>query len=216
MNKEQLKALGLEDDVISKVITLHKETLDGNFVTKEAFEAQSEKVKKYATENSDLKDKLDEVSKSSVDVDSYKDTIKALKAELSEQKANHLNEIKSMQTNNYLESHDVIKSAFDKSDIISALDFSKFEYDDNGNITAGLDEQLEAIKEKKPHYWPSQSSTAQQQEKPKLPFNIHGKVVDEKPGMSAETNDVGMEFAKQLAAQKAKGISQDVLKQYNK
>ena len=50
MNEEQLKALGLEADVITKVLKIHKDSIDGNYVPKATFEAERENVKTLKTQ----------------------------------------------------------------------------------------------------------------------------------------------------------------------
>lgn len=218
MNKDKLKELGLTSEQIDAVISEHKAELDGKFVTKEAFLEQSDKVKKYIDENNTLKNKIDDLSDSNNDVTRYKEQLSSLKEEMKELKKAHANELRANKTNYQLINNDVVKAAYDPDDVIKALDTSKFEYDDDGNIVSGLEDQLTSIKEAKKHWWPNQETVKPDtQEKNPLPFKIVGKEFDfANSPMNDEASKMGMEFAKAAAEAKKIGVSADVFEEYRK
>ena len=63
MKEEQLKELGLETDVIAKVLKIHKDSIDGNYVPKATFDAERENVKTLKTQITERDNQITELSK---------------------------------------------------------------------------------------------------------------------------------------------------------
>jgi hypothetical protein len=72
MTQEELKALGLSDEQAAGVIGLYKEKLDNSFIPKSRFNEVNEENKRLKGTISERDKQLEELSKSSGDIDQLK------------------------------------------------------------------------------------------------------------------------------------------------
>ncbi|ANB62262.1 phage scaffolding protein [Anoxybacteroides amylolyticum] len=145
MKREFLESLGLEKDVIDKIMAEHgksveaqkakvddlKTSLDNMKKQLEQRDNDLKQLKKQAEGNEELQTKLADLEKR------YKDEKAAYEAKIKE---TQLNSAIKLAINGKVHDADLVASLLDKNTI---------ELDENGNITKGLDEQLKALQETK-------------------------------------------------------------------
>lgn len=113
----------------------------GDYVGKEKFEAEADKLK---TANSTIKELQEKVKKfDGVDVD-------ALKNQAAELEKSYNAKISTMQKESALK-FALIDKAHDPGDIIKLLDLSKIDLDDAGNLKTSIDDLVKPFKESKPY-----------------------------------------------------------------
>lgn len=81
MKKEQLMELGLTEEQATKVIAIHKETLDGNFVSKDRFNEVNEAKNNLDKQLKERDGQLEALKKSSGDNEELKNQIASLQKE---------------------------------------------------------------------------------------------------------------------------------------
>jgi len=145
MKREFLESLGLEKDVIDKIMAEHgksveaqkakvddlKTSLDDMKKQLEQRDNDLKQLKKQAEGNEELQTKLADLEKR------YKDEKTAYEAKIKE---TQLNSAIKLAINGKVHDTDLVASLLDKNTI---------ELDENGNITKGLEEQLKTLQETK-------------------------------------------------------------------
>ena len=122
----------------------------GDYVGKEKFEAEVEKLK---TANGTIKTLQEQVKKfDGVDVDGLKNAAKELETKYQAQ-------IATMQKETALKMA-LTRKAHDPGDIIKLLDLSKIDLDDSGNLKTGIDDLVKPFKESKPYLFKEESGGA--------------------------------------------------------
>lgn len=151
MNIESLKAAGLSDDQAQAVMKQHKEAIDGNYVTKAAFDAER-------TKNATLSTQVAERDAQIGALGDFKGTAEQLSAKVAELETANTEakkawekELKSVQEDATLKIK-LSDLVYDAGDVIGKLDKTKLKWDKD-DIKGGLDEQLEELKKTSPHYF---------------------------------------------------------------
>lgn len=149
MDRQFLKGLELDAETIDKIMDEHGSSVNN---LKESLNSKKDEVKTLKSERDELKDKVR-------DVEDSEDTINALRSKYDEAK-NKIQEYESKLKNNELDKRIItnVQDAHDVDDVLNFVDRSKFEYDDDGNIS-NFDDVLNEVREKKPHYFNVQNST---------------------------------------------------------
>ena len=203
MDKEKLKALGLDDSKADEVLKLFGEDDAKRQESAKAAELECNQLKEsVANYEAQLKALKEDNGNS-----------EALKAKIAQLEAD--NKAKAGEYQKSLEAQRVqaaVRLALmsrehrpHDADIVAGLiDLDKIELDEKGNIRRGLDKQLEALEEKRPFLF-DQGKKAPSGAKPFAP-NPQSKEEDKKP---EEKKSIGKELAQRAVAAKlrAKGIT---------
>lgn len=210
MNEEQLKALGLEADVITKVLKIHKDSIDGNYVPKATFEAERENVKTLKTQITERDTQITELTKFKGTNEELQKQLNDYKTKNEELKANSEKEIAKVKKENLLK-FELKDQVIDVDDVLPKLNMDNIVFE-NDAIKSGLKEQLDDLRKSKPHYF------AQQDDKNK---NTGWKPFGTPPTESGKEPDKvapDVDFAKQLAQAKNATVqaSQKALETYFK
>lgn len=210
MNEEQLKALGLEADVITKVLKIHKDSIDGNYVPKATFEAERENVKTLKTQITERDTQITELTKFKGTNEELQKQLNDYKTKNEELKANSEKEIAKVKKENLLK-FELKDQVIDVDDVLPKLNMDNIVFE-NDTIKSGLKEQLDDLRKSKPHYF------AQQDDKNK---NTGWKPFGTPPTESGKEPDKvapDVDFAKQLAQAKNATVqaSQKALETYFK
>jgi len=99
MDKNELIKLGLEEETADKVIKLHKDTIDGAFVTKTRFNEVNTELGTLKTTLADRDGQLEKLKNSTGDVEVLKQQIIDLQAENTKVADAHAEEIKQLKIN---------------------------------------------------------------------------------------------------------------------
>lgn len=152
MEKEKLIALGAQlgititDECADKIIAMHKETLDNNYVTKARFDEVNEKNKTLTTQLSERDNSISQLKKDLEDKPS-KEKVDELEKQLADKDKEHelalASEIKKVKVIS-----EIAGKVHDNDLVISQLNLDDITVMDNGTII-GLKEQLDALKESK-------------------------------------------------------------------
>ncbi|MGP1555554.1 MAG: phage scaffolding protein [Dialister pneumosintes] len=141
MTREELKALGLSDEQIEKIV----DDYGKNYVSKGQFNQKNEESKTLKGELDNYKNEIDKLKKDNKDNQSLVEQIDALKNQATEREKTYKAQAKQMQVNNLVELS-LIKNKAKNTTAAKALlkDLDKAEIVD-GDIK-GLSEQIEALK----------------------------------------------------------------------
>ena len=99
MTREELKALGLSDEQIEKVV----EDYGKNYVSKGQFNQKNEESKTLKGELDNYKNEIDKLKKDNKDNQSLAEQIDALKNQATEREKTYKAQAKQMQVNNLVE-----------------------------------------------------------------------------------------------------------------
>lgn len=194
MKEEQLKELGLEADVIAKVLKIHKDSIDGNYVPKATFEAERENVKTLKNQITERDNQITELTKFKGTNEELQKQLNDYKAQNEELKTNSEKELAKLKKENLLK-FELKDQVIDVDDVLPKLNIDNIVFE-NDAIKSGLKEQLEDLRKSKPHYF------AQQEDKNKntgwKPFGTPPTESGKEPDKVAPEVD----FAKQLAQAK--------------
>lgn len=198
MTKEQLLAAGVPEDKIDGILKIYKESIDGNYIPKATFEVERTKVKDLNTEIANRDTQISELGKFKGTAEDLQIKVTKLEQDNKDAKTKYDEELtRVVNTNGLLGAlKDVV---IDPDDIISRLDLEKITFKD-GVPTSGLDDQINAFKESKPHYFPTATTT--KESKPQ------GWVFGKTPSEGSDTGAVvskDADFGKQLAENKRSG-----------
>lgn len=141
MTREELKALGLSDEQIEKVV----DDYGKNYVSKSQFNQKNEEAKHLKGEADTFKKEIDKLKKDNKDNEDLVEQIDALKNQASEREKNYKEQAKQMQVNNLVDLA-LIKNKAKNVTAAKALlkNLDKAEIVD-GDVK-GLSEQIEALK----------------------------------------------------------------------
>lgn len=194
MKEEQLKELGLEADVIAKVLKIHKDSIDGNYVPKATFEAERENAKTLKNQITERDNQITELTKFKGTNEELQKQLNDYKAQNEELKTNSEKELAKLKKENLLK-FELKDQVIDVDDVLPKLNIDNIVFE-NDAIKSGLKEQLEDLRKSKPHYF------AQQEDKNKntgwKPFGTPPTESGKEPDKVAPEVD----FAKQLAQAK--------------
>lgn len=203
MDKEKLKKLGVADELIEKVLSLHNESLDGKFIPKHRFDEINEQLKTSQKTLGERDSQIEELNK-------FKGTQEELQAKIKELEEENKTKTETLQTElSNVKKKNAIKLAIlenkeyrphDIDMVMSLLDFEKIEVDEKG--LSGLKEQQENLVKEKSFLF-EKKDESQNKWKP-----IGNKPADK--GQESE-HDEGLSYGKQLAKTKIKmlGLKQE-------
>ena len=151
MNKETLIAAGFTEEQATNIMKMHQQAIDGHYVPKATFDAERDKVKNLTTQVADRDKQITELG-------TFKGTAEQLQskvAELEKQNKEADDKFKADLLQAQKDAAirlDIVGSVIDPDDVLPKLDQSKIVFKD-GKIESGLTEQLDALKQSKPHYF---------------------------------------------------------------
>lgn len=146
--KELLKALGIAETDIDKIDAEVRKELPKHFVPKSQYNDVSE-ARKQAEEALVERDKqLEALKKSAGDNEALKQQIQTLQDENKAAKEKYEADMKELRTSTALKLA-LAGEVHDADIVLGLIDKSKIELDDAGNVKAGLDDQLKALRESK-------------------------------------------------------------------
>lgn len=199
MKLEDLLQLGLENDKAKNILALHKQAIDGNYVPKETFNAERDKVKA-------LNDTIADRDKQIADLGKFKGTAEELQAKVdalttqnTKDKEAYEAKLKEVQESSAIRTA-IGDRVYSVDDIIPRLDRTKLVISE-GKVVAGLDEQLKSIQEASPHYF------KEAKPQPAVPGGWNPWGSSPKEGNKGEEGNAAAEFGKSLAKAQSQGIS---------
>lgn len=147
--KAKLQELGLENEIIDKVLTLHKEELNGNYIPKSRFDEVNNLKKEYETQVNDYSKQIEELKDSGASAKEMKDKMEALQQDFATKEQEYQNKLQNVTVNSALKL--ALNGKVHDVDIVSNLiNRENLEIDENGNITKGLEDQIKPLQENKP------------------------------------------------------------------
>lgn len=198
MNKEQLMKAGLTDEQATAVLSLHKQAIDGNYVPKDTFLAEGEKVKGLKEQLVDRDKQITELGKFKGSAEQLEAEVKSLKLKNEQTETEYSAKLKEMQEDLVLKEN-IGPQVVDVDDVLPKLDKTKIVFKD-GKVVAGLQEQIDALRQVKPHYFvsdvPKENSTP--------PGWIFGNTPPD-GSVQPPAHDEAADFGKRLAESKVSG-----------
>lgn len=146
--KELLKTLGIADADIDKIDAEVRKELPKHFVPKSQYNDVAEARKKAEEALADRDKQLDELKKTAGTSEELKKQIEELQAANKEAREKYEAEMKELRTNTALKLA-LANEVHDADIVLGLIDKTKIELDDNGNVKAGLDDQVKALRESK-------------------------------------------------------------------
>ena len=201
MNKESLIAAGLTEEQATKVMQMHQQAIDGNYVPKATFEAEREKTKNLTTQVADRDKQITELGTFKGTAEQLKSKVDELEKQNKEAKEKFDADLLQAQKDAAIR-FDIAGSVIDPDDVLPKLDQSKIVYKD-GKIASGLTEQLDELKNSKPHYFKSEEKGNEG-----LPKGwVFGKTPTEgaDDGKGGNEKSEAQKFGEMLAASKKSG-----------
>lgn len=164
MKKEELIKLGLDKDLADKVAEASAEELK-SFIPKHRFDEVNTAKKEHEEQVKTYQAEVEKLTKNASGTEELQKQLATLKDDYSKKETDYQNKVKQISEDSAL------KLAFgskvhDVDYAISQIDRSKLEFDDNGNITKGLEEQEKALQESKPFVFKQQEQQKKQQQQP--------------------------------------------------
>lgn len=203
MNKESLIKAGFTEEQATTIMKMHQDAIDGNFVPKVTFNAERDTVKNLQTQVADRDKQIKELG-------AFKGTAEELQKKVSELENQNKVDKEKFEADLLQARKDaairfeISGSVIDPDDVLPKLDQSKISFKD-GKIESGLTEQLETLKESKPHYFKQESKGG---EKQPGGWNIFGKTPAEgSDGAGGEQKSDAQKFGEMLANSKMSGAN---------
>lgn len=141
MTKEELKALGLTDEQVTKIA----DDYGKNYVVKSQFNEKNEELKQSKGEIKKLTGELDDLKKANKDNTELAEQIDKLKAEAKAREEEYKSSIKQMQIDGIVERALITAKAKNIKALKALLDLDDAKVD--GDTIKGLDAQIKALKE---------------------------------------------------------------------
>lgn len=201
MNRESLIAAGLTEEQANTVIKMHQDAINGNYVPKATFNAERETVKNLQIQVSDRDKQIKELG-------AFKGTAEELQTKVSELEKQNKADKQKFEAD-LLQAQkdaairfDIASAVIDPDDVLPKLDQSKIVFKD-GKIESGLTEQLDELKQSKPHYFKQEQT---KNDNPPSGWNIFGKTPAEgSDGKGTEQKSDAQKFGEFLANSKMSG-----------
>lgn len=153
MNKESLIAAGCTEELATKIMSMHRQAIDGNYIPKATFETEREKVKGLTQQVADRDRQITELGAFKGTAEQLQTKVTELEIQNKEAKEKYDADLLNAQRDAAIRL-DIADSVIDPDDVIPKLDQTKIIYED-GKIKSGLKEQIDALKQSKPHYFKS-------------------------------------------------------------
>lgn len=197
--KEQLIAKGIEEEIVTKILStmnsLLKEELDNNYVSKDSFNKVNEKKNELQIEKDTLSSEIDRLKPFETKVTTLTTKLTNLETEHSALQEKFTNQAIVLANENTVKNI-LSEQVIDLDDVFPKIDMSKVIIK-NGKVESGLDEQIKAIKEAKPHYFKTIDTNTKQNQFFGFP--------PQNSNSNSNTNDTSdVLFAKSLAGDVAK------------
>lgn len=195
MNKQKLMELGIEEDVAEKVMSTYRESIDGNFVTKERFN-------EINNENNTLKEQVAErdtqiESLSKVDAEELESTIDQLKKDNEDKDKEYQKELKDLKVKHAAERQISDLEAHDLTSVLAHVDLTEAELNDDGTVQ-GLKDTLETLKEEKAFLFKEEEP-----QEPKFKGAQPGNPADDDPSGKVDPSKMSYsEFEEYIESQK--------------
>lgn len=141
MTKEELKALGLNDNQVNKIV----EDYGKNYVSKAQFNQKNEELKTAKEELKKSNGDLETLRKNNKDNEALVKQIDDLKAEAKNRQAEYDSKIKQMQIDAIVDRSLLTAKAKNPKAVKALLDLTKAEVEED--TIKGLDEQLKKLQE---------------------------------------------------------------------
>lgn len=201
MKLEDLVKAGLSEDHAKVALELHKKAIDGNYVPKQTFEAEREKVKTANDTIADRDKQIAELGKFKGTAEELQKKVDDLTKENTENAQKYEAQLKDMEETTAIRAA-VADQVYSTDDIMPKIDRTKLTIKE-GKVVAGLVEQMDAIKKASPHYFKESTDAG----KNNFPGGWHpfGKSPEESTGQGGA--DSAAEFGKSLAKAQAQGTS---------
>lgn len=151
MNRESLIAAGFTEEQATKIMQMHQQAIDGNYVPKATFEAEREKSKNLTTQLADRDKQITELGTFKGTAEQLQNKVADLEKQNKEAKERYDADLLQAQKDAAIRI-DIAGSVIDPDDVIPKLDQSKIVFKD-GKIESGLTDQLDELKKSKPHYF---------------------------------------------------------------
>lgn len=203
MTLEALMKKGLTEEQAKLVMSLHQEAIDGNYVPKATFEAERTKVKDANATIADRDKQIVELGKFKGTAEELQKKVKTLTADNEKAKTEYENKLKEMETDNAIRSA-IAGQVHNADDIMPRIDKTKLTITD-GKVTAGLVEQMDAIKKTHAHYF--KENKVDEGDNGGFPkgWRLFGQSPEE--GNNSGGTDSATEFGKNLAKAQSQGIA---------
>lgn len=147
--KELLKKLGLDESKLDGAVSDIGKELPKHFIPKDKFNEAVEGKKKAEQDVVDRDKQLEELKKNSGDAEALKAQITKLQSDNDTAKKKYDDEMKDLRLNTALKLA-LSSDSHDPDLVAGLLDKSKIELDDNGNVKAGLNDQIKDLRGNKP------------------------------------------------------------------
>ena len=192
MTLEQLKAIGLNDDMAKKVVEVSQEELKG-FVPKTRFDEVNNAKKQLEADIKSRDTQLEELKKSTGDNESLKEQIETLQSENKAAQTKYEADLKELQISNAIKLA-IVDKAQDADLVAGLFDKSKLILGDDGKVT-GLDEQLKSLQESKAFLF----KQSEKMDEPQSGFKFGNP--NPNPGQGNETPSIKSALVARLANQ---------------
>lgn len=151
MTKEALIAKGFTEQQAEEILKIHREAIDGNYVPKATFEAERTKSKNLSDQLADRDKQITELGKFKGTAEELQNKVTQLENDNKAAKEKYDADLLNAQRDAAVRL-EIASIVIDPDDVIPKLDASKIVFKD-GKIESGLTEQLDALKQSKPHYF---------------------------------------------------------------
>lgn len=202
MKLKDLIDKGLTQEQAQLVIDLHKQAIDGNYVPKATFDAERDKLKTANETIADRDKQIKELGAFKGTAEELQKKVDDLTAENDKAKKDYEAKLSEMETNNAIRSH-IADKVYSVDDIMPRIDKTKLTIVD-GKVTAGLVEQLDAVKKTHPHYF---KETKADDTNNGLPGGWHPFGTTPNESNQSGGADSATEFGKSLAKAQSQGIA---------
>lgn len=203
MKLEDLIKEGFTEEQANKILELHRNSINGNYVPKATFEAEREKLKTANETIADRDGQITELGKFKGTAEELQKKVDDLSAENTKKDEEYQSKLKDMEEIAAIRAA-VADQVHSVDDIMPKLDRTKLTIKE-GKVVAGLVEQMDAIKKGSPHYF--KETKGDDSGKGGWPggWNPFGKSPEESKGQGG--TDSAAEFGKSLAKAQAQGMS---------
>nr|DAW12745.1 MAG TPA: minor structural protein [Caudoviricetes sp.] len=145
MTKEILMKMGLTEEQATKVLEAHTTAINGKYIPKERFDEVNTKKQQLETSVAERDRQLEDLKKSTGDVETLKKQIETLQNENKTKEETYKTELSNLKKTNALDLALAGAKVKNNKAIKALLDSEKIKLKDDGTLE-GLTEQLEAIK----------------------------------------------------------------------
>ena len=145
MTKEILMKMGLTEEQATKVLEAHTTAINGKYIPKERFDEVNTKKPQLETSVAERDRQLEDLKKSTGDVETLKKQIETLQNENKTKEETYKTELSNLKKTNALDLALAGAKVKNNKAIKALLDSEKIKLKDDGTLE-GLTEQLEAIK----------------------------------------------------------------------